>query len=137
MIFLVKHRFGKFKQNNSHKHFHSIDFKYAGIAEGAYFVGIKEFHAACAFVGIVAEGDAALPERFSKPYEQSQVCLIFAIALQPPRHNVSMEANANETQNAIPNTAPKHTKSRLTHGKESPCARRLNDGLPERVGLGE
>ena len=62
MIFLVKHRFGKFKQNNSHKHFHSIDFKYAGIAEGAYFVGIEEFHVACAFVEIVAEGDAAVPE---------------------------------------------------------------------------
>ena len=45
-----------------HKHLHSIDFKYARIAKGAYFVGIKEFHAARAFVEIVAEGDAAVPE---------------------------------------------------------------------------
>ena len=45
-----------------HKHLHSIDFKYAGIAEGAYFVGIEEFHVARAFVEIVAEGDAAVPE---------------------------------------------------------------------------
>ena len=45
-----------------HKHLHSIDFKYAGIAEGAYFVGIEEFHVACAFVEIVAEGDASVPE---------------------------------------------------------------------------
>ena len=45
-----------------HKHLHSIDFKYAGIAERAYFVGIKEFHVARAFVEIVAERDAAVPE---------------------------------------------------------------------------
>ena len=45
-----------------HKHLHSIDFKYARIAEGAYFVGIEEFHAACAFVEIVAERDAAVPK---------------------------------------------------------------------------
>ena len=45
-----------------HKHLHSIDFKYARIAEGAYFVGIEEFHVARAFVEIVAEGDAAVPE---------------------------------------------------------------------------
>ena len=45
-----------------HEHLHSIDFKYAGIAEGAYFVGIKEFHATCAFVEIVAERDAAVPK---------------------------------------------------------------------------
>ena len=45
-----------------HKHLHSIDFKHAGIAERAYFVGIKEFHAARSFVEIVAEGDAAVPE---------------------------------------------------------------------------
>ena len=45
-----------------HKHLHSIDFKYAGIAKRAYFVGIKEFHAARAFIEIVAERDAAVPE---------------------------------------------------------------------------
>ena len=45
-----------------HKHLHSIDFKYARIAERAYFVGIEEFHVACAFVEIVADGDAAVPE---------------------------------------------------------------------------
>ena len=45
-----------------HKHLHSIDFKNAGIAKRAYFVGIEEFHAACAFVEIIAEGDAAAPE---------------------------------------------------------------------------
>ena len=45
-----------------HKHLHPIDFKYARIAKRAYFVGIKEFHAACTLVEIVAEGDAAMPE---------------------------------------------------------------------------
>ena len=64
----------------SHKHLHSIDFKHARIAEGAYFVGIEEFHVARAFVEIVAEGDAAVPERFRKPNEQSQVYLNFAMA---------------------------------------------------------
>ena len=44
-----------------HEHLHSIDFKYARIAERAYFVGIKEFHATRAFVEIVAERDAAVP----------------------------------------------------------------------------
>ena len=46
----------------SHKHLHSIDFKYARIAERAYFVEIEELHVACAFVEIVAERDAAVPE---------------------------------------------------------------------------
>ena len=45
-----------------HKHLHSIDFKYARIAERAYLVGIEEFHVARAFIEIVAEGDAAVPE---------------------------------------------------------------------------
>ena len=45
-----------------HENFHSIDFKHARIAERAYFVGIKEFHTACAFVEIVAKGDAAVPK---------------------------------------------------------------------------
>ena len=45
-----------------HKHLHSIYFKQARIAERAYFVGIEEFHVACAFVEIVTEGDAAVPE---------------------------------------------------------------------------
>ena len=45
-----------------HKNLHSIDFKYTRIAEGAYFVGIEEFHVASALVEIVAEGDAAVPE---------------------------------------------------------------------------
>ena len=57
--------------------------------------------------------------------------------LPPPHPNVYMEVNVNRQQTVIPNAAPKHTKSRLTYGKESQCARRLNDGLPERVGLGE
>ena len=34
------------------------------------------------------------------------------------------------------NAAPKHTKSRLTHGKESQCARRLNDWTARKGGLG-
>ena len=54
--------FRKDKHIFSHKHLHPIDFKYAGIAKRAYFVGIEEFHAARAFVEIVAEGDAAVPE---------------------------------------------------------------------------
>ena len=59
---------GRFVTNMSeicdklHKHLHSIDFKYARIAKRAYFVGIEEFHVACAFVEIVAEGDASVPE---------------------------------------------------------------------------
>ena len=38
-------------------------------------------------------------------------------------------------QTAI-SAAPKYTKSRLTHGKESQCARRLNDWTARKGGLG-
>ena len=60
-------------------------------------------------------------------------CRAEAAATATQRANA---VNVSTIQTAPP-AAPKNTKSRLTHGKESQCARRLNDGLPERAGLGE
>ena len=45
----------------SEEHFHSVYFKNTHIAELPDFVAVEEFHAACAFIEIVAEGDAAVP----------------------------------------------------------------------------
>ena len=43
------------------KHLHPIHFKYANVSELADFVAVEEFHAACAFIKVVANGDAAVP----------------------------------------------------------------------------
>ena len=43
------------------KHLHAIHLEDADVAELADFVAVEEFHAARAFVEIVAEGDAAVP----------------------------------------------------------------------------
>ena len=43
------------------KHLHTVHLEDAYVAELADFVAVEEFHAACAFVEIVAEGDAAVP----------------------------------------------------------------------------
>ena len=43
------------------KHLHPVHLKYTHVAELADFVAVEEFHAACAFVEIVAKRDAAVP----------------------------------------------------------------------------
>ena len=44
-----------------HKNLHSIYFKHTDISQLPNFVRIQQFHAADAFVEVVAEGDAAVP----------------------------------------------------------------------------
>ena len=44
-----------------HIHLHTVHLEDADITEFADFVGVEEFHAACAFVEVVFEGDAAVP----------------------------------------------------------------------------
>ena len=43
------------------KHLHPINFEHAYVAELSDFIGIQQFHAACAFVEVISEGDAAGP----------------------------------------------------------------------------
>ena len=43
------------------KHFHPIHLKDTHVTELPDFVAVEEFHSSCAFVEIVAEGDAAVP----------------------------------------------------------------------------
>ena len=43
------------------EYLHAVDFEDAGGAELSDFVAVEEFHAARAFVEVVAEGDAAVP----------------------------------------------------------------------------
>ena len=63
----------------------------------------------------------------------SRDCRGKAAATAPQRVHGSQ---CGRDKTAIPNAAPKHTKSRLTHGKESQCARRLNDWTARMGGLG-
>ena len=43
------------------KHFHPIHLKYAHIAELPDFIRIQQLHSSCAFIEVIAEGDAAVP----------------------------------------------------------------------------
>ena len=43
------------------KHFHPVHLEDANVAELADFIGIQQLHSSCAFVEVVAEGDAAVP----------------------------------------------------------------------------
>ena len=43
------------------KHLHTVHLKDAHVTELADFVAVEEFHAARAFIKVVAEGDAAAP----------------------------------------------------------------------------
>ncbi len=43
------------------KHLNAVDLKYAHVAELPDFIRIQQLHSACAFVEVVAEGDAAVP----------------------------------------------------------------------------
>ena len=43
------------------KHFHPVHLEDANVAELADFIGIQQLHSSCAFVKVVAEGDAAVP----------------------------------------------------------------------------
>ena len=45
----------------SEKHLNPIYFKYTHVTELPDFVTVEEFHAARAFIEVVAEGDAAVP----------------------------------------------------------------------------
>ena len=82
----------------SHKHLHSIDFKYAGIAEGAYFVGIKEFHAARAFIEIVAEGDAAMPKLdFSRACPETEVNWVGGLEHEAESGDVNRACHKHES----------------------------------------
>ena len=49
------------QKSNLHIHLHIVHLEDADITELADFVGIEEFHATCAFVEVVFEGDAAVP----------------------------------------------------------------------------
>ena len=44
-----------------HKHLHPVHLEYAHVAELPDFVGVQQLHSSCAFVEVVAEGDAAAP----------------------------------------------------------------------------
>ena len=44
-----------------HKHLHPIYFKHAHISQLPDFVRVQQFHAAGAFVKVIAERDAAVP----------------------------------------------------------------------------
>ena len=81
---------------------------------------------------------AFLPKRTGRPRTSRQCltsrdCRAEAAATAPQRVHGSQ---CGLTQTAIPKAAPKYTKSRLTHGKESQCARRLNDWTARKGGLG-
>ena len=43
------------------KHLHPVYLKDTHVTELPDFVAVEEFHSSCAFVEIVAEGDAAVP----------------------------------------------------------------------------
>ena len=43
------------------KHFHPVHLEDAHIAKLADFIRIQQLHSSCAFVEVVAEGDAAVP----------------------------------------------------------------------------
>ena len=43
------------------KHLHPIHLKDAHVAELADFVAVQQLHSSCAFIEVVAEGDAAVP----------------------------------------------------------------------------
>ena len=43
------------------EHLHSVNLEYAHVAELPDFVGVQQLHSSCAFVEVVAEGDAAVP----------------------------------------------------------------------------
>ena len=43
------------------KQFHAVYLKYTHIAKLPDFVGVQQLHSSCAFVEVVAEGDAAVP----------------------------------------------------------------------------
>ena len=45
-----------------HIHFNSIHLKYTHITKLPDFIGVQQLHSSCAFVEVIFEGDAAVPE---------------------------------------------------------------------------